>query len=230
MNYHDEKCPCCNLKEEENKQETQVTPNQNQETKKPIALIQLSGGIDSTFVLYDWLINNPDENILVHHINLINHENRCENEKLAVQRIIKWLSEKGHNNFTYIESTFDYGNIGSIIKDVEICNFFIGIILRSSKWTSVKKVYMPIYRHEKVETLRQKRANRLRKLVSNDSILNEKLGIEVIYPIEHNTKREVIDKMPEGLLELCWYCRYGGIMPCGECITCMDIKKSYMNL
>jgi hypothetical protein len=28
---------------------------------------------------------------------------------------------------------------------------------------------------------------------------------------------------------LCWYCRKGGHYPCGECITCTDIKKSYIN-
>ena len=192
--------------------------------KKPIALIQLSGGIDSTYVLYQWLMDNPDELILVHHIDLINHERRHKREQIAVDKILYWLKDHGLDNFTYIKSTFDYGGIGSIIKDVEVCNFFIGIILRSNKWNAIRSVLMPIYKRENV--LRQTRANRLRKLVSNDSIEEEKYGVTVLYPIENKTKQEVMALMPEDLLKLCWYCRYGSSKPCGKCITCVEVNKS----
>jgi 7-cyano-7-deazaguanine synthase in queuosine biosynthesis len=122
----------------------------------------------------------------------------------------------------YIESKFDYGGIGGIIKDVEVCNFFIGIILRAKRWSSINRIYMPIYKTENVK--RQIRANKIRKLVSNNSTLSEKRGVEVVYPLLNQTKKATMDAMPKELLELCWYCRYGGDKPCGECITCKQIS------
>ena len=191
-------------------------------TVKPIALIQLSGGIDSAYVLYDWLKNNPNDIILVHHIKLINHEKRSKYEAVAVKKILEWLTGKGLSNFKYIESKFDYGGIVGIIKDVEVCNFFLGVILRAKRWSSICKIFMPIYKKENVS--RQIRATKIRRLVSNQSTISEKSGIEVIYPIENKTKKEVMEKMPKELLELCWYCRKGSETPCGKCITCEEVK------
>ena len=191
--------------------------------KKPIALIQLSGGIDSTYVLYDWLISNPNDVILVHHIKLINHEKRSINEGISVKNILHWLKEKGLSNFMYIESKFDYGGIKGIIKDVEVCNFFIGIILRAKRWSSIKSIYMPIYKTENVK--RQIRANKIRRLVSNNTGLKEKEGVEVIYPLLNQSKKSTIDAMPNELLQLCWYCRYGGEKPCENCMTCEEVNK-----
>lgn len=184
----------------------------------PEALVQLSGGIDSTYVLYHWLKDNPNKTILVHHIHLKNNEGRLEYEKKAVDSILNYLREHGLDNFVYIESTFDYGNMGWIIKDVEVCGFFLGIILRNQKWTNLKKILMPIYKPEAGS--RHKRAERIRNIVS----LHRE--IEVEFPLLNMKKAEVMQGLPKELLDMTWYCRkpVNGKV-CGVCITCKDVNK-----
>jgi hypothetical protein len=183
---------------------------------KPKAIIQLSGGLDSAYCLYDWLKNNPDDFIVVHHINMINHEGRGKFEQKAVYDILGWLDKNGLNKYIYLENTFDYGNIKYIIKDVEVCGFHIGLILRNKRWASVKDVILPIYEPEMAN--RQKRAAKLIQMVSMKSTLN------LIYPIKNTSKQETISKMPKELYELCWYCRKPlNNKPCGTCHTCKSV-------
>ena len=185
--------------------------------KSPEALIQLSGGIDSTYVLYDWLRNNPDKSILVHHIHLKNHESRLEHEKVAVNNILDYLRKHGYNNFIYLESGFDYGNLGWIVKDVEVCGFFLGVILRNKRWSNLKQILLPIYKPE--AGLRHKRAERIRNIISLQR------PIEVLYPLLEFTKEDTIKALPKELLDLTWYCRkpVNGKV-CGECITCVEVN------
>lgn len=187
-------------------------------TIKPKAIIQLSGGIDSAYCLYEWLKNNPEDYILVHHINLFNQEGRAKFEEKAVYDILKWLDENGLNRYIYLESTFDYGNIRYIIKDVEVCGFHIGMILRNKRWSSVNDVILPIYEPEMAN--RQKRAAKLIKMVSLRKSLN------LIYPIKNTKKKETISKMPKELYELCWFCRKPvNNQPCKKCHTCKSVLE-----
>lgn len=186
---------------------------------KPTMLLQLSGGIDSAFVLWEWLKNNPDEICLVHHINLKNHEGRLEFEKIAVDNILKWFMNQGLNNFIYLESGFDYGTVNYIIKDVEICGLFLGIILRNPKWSGIEKILMPIY--EDINSAREIRKRKILDIVS----YNKKVKIE--YPLKGLTKLDVINKIPKELLELTWYCRKPiNKILCGKCYTCNEVNDS----
>ena len=186
-------------------------------SSKPTMLVQLSGGIDSAFVLWDWLKNNPNEICLVHHINRKNHEGRLELEKIAVNNILNWLSANGLDNFIYVESGFDYGSLNYIIKDVEICGFFLGVILRNPKWASIEKILMPIYGD--INSAREVRKRKILDIVSYD----KKVRIE--YPLKYLSKADVINKIPKKLLELTWYCRKPkNKLPCGDCYTCNEVR------
>jgi 7-cyano-7-deazaguanine synthase in queuosine biosynthesis len=186
--------------------------------KPTTTIIQLSGGIDSAYVLYDWLKNNPDEKCIVHHINLKNHEGRAEREGVAVKNILKWLKGQGLDNFTYIESTFDYGNMGYIIKDVEVCALFLGIIVRNEKWTDLKQIVEAIYEPEK--GTRHTRAKEILEIVGFNK------EISVVYPLKNLSKADVIEMMPEDLLNLCWYCRKPvNNEPCEKCATCKEVEN-----
>lgn len=191
------------------------------------ALIQLSGGIDSTFVLWKWLTENPNEFCLVHHINLIElrddqgdiSENRYYEEKLAVDKILKWLDSQGLNNYFYVENTFDYGNFTSCLFDVELCGLFAGILLQSPRWASIEDVIHPIYGWE---TEREDKKRKYMRMISERNINS-------LYPLAGLKKSDVIKQMPKQLLELCWFCRNPKqeCVPCGECHTCKEVKESY---
>lgn len=188
----------------------------------PTTLIQLSGGIDSVYIVWKYLKENPNEVFLIHHINLINNEGRWEKEKEAVDNVLNWLNENELTNYYYLENTFDYGDLHYIINDVEICGFHIGMILRNPRWSSLKRVIMPIYNKESDRELRK---SELIKLVGYNNL------IDIEYPLYSKTKEDVIREIPKELLDMCWYCRRPSaltkvIKPCGFCHTCQEVKEA----
>lgn len=184
-------------------------------------LIQLSGGIDSTFVLWWWLVNHPDEFCVVHHIDMIHFENRSKKESEAVGNILKWLDSRGLKNYFYIQNTFDYGNIPGVVFDVEVCGFTAGVILATRRCQSINKVFFPIYGNE---TEREK----IRREVM---MLTAKREIECIYPLVGLEKFDVMKMIPFELLQLCWYCRspLNG-NPCGNCHTCKQVDDCFRDV
>ena len=57
-------------------------------------LLMFSGGIDSTYVAYSYLLQNPDKKLLIHHINLQNHENRSFCQKRSVDNILNYFQQQ----------------------------------------------------------------------------------------------------------------------------------------
>lgn len=181
-------------------------------------LIQLSGGIDSTYVLWKWLQENPDKLAIVHHIELKSYEERWNMELIAIDRILKWLDNQGLKNYMYLQNTFDYGNIPGSMYDVEICGFIAGFILRSVRFNKTTKTHLPIYG---VYTEREER----RRQILNFTAKRE---IECVYPLYDKKKWEVIEELPEELFNLTWYCRTPiGDKKCGECHACKQVSKSF---
>ena len=179
-------------------------------------LIQFSGGIDSTFVLWWWLLNHPDEYCVVHHIDMMHFEKRNKEELDAVDRVLRWLDSQGLKNYFYLQNPFDYGNIPGVVYDVEVCGFLAGIILYSERFKSISKVFFPIYGHE---TTREQ----IRKEVMH---LTAKRKVECIYPLVGLSKTDVMKMMPYELLKLCWYCRVPlDGKACGNCNTCEQVLK-----
>lgn len=188
---------------------------------KATTLIQFSGGIDSAFVLWWWLMNHRDEYCVVHHIDLIHLERRNKQELLAVDRVLNWLDSQGLTNYFYIQNTFDYGNIPGVISDVEVCGFTAGIILSTRRWESISKVFFPIYGNE---TIREKTRREVMKLTS-------KREVECIYPLVGLEKSDVMKMMPFELLKLCWYCRSPlNDEPCHNCHTCIQVDSCFTDV
>lgn len=181
-------------------------------------LIHFSGGIDSTYVLWKWLKDNPNKYAIVHHINLKSYENRNEKELEAVDKILRWFDTQGLKNYFYIESGFDYGTIPGTNADVEVCGYFAGTILKTNRFYNVTKNHLPIYKRD---SDREERRRFITNFVSRKEI-------EFIYPLYGKEKWQVISEIPEELFNLTWYCR----TPlegekCQRCFTCQDVEKSF---
>jgi hypothetical protein len=132
---------------------------------------------------------------------------------------LKYLDNIGLGNYIYLENTFDYGNLGFIIKDVELCGFHLGVILRNSRWNSIRDILLPIYDNE------TKRESVRRKLIQ---LVGYGKNVNVLYPLKEKTKSDVMDAMPKHLLDLCWYCRTPKqYEPCGTCKTCKQVNDVF---
>lgn len=189
-------------------------------------LLHLSGGQDSTYVLYTWLKNNPNKKLLVHHVNLHHKaENREFEEQKAVKKILKWLKQNGFKNFEYHESSFDYGTLPHIsIKDIQVVALFTGIILRSRRFKSINKILMPWHKGE-VNAQHINRGYRVRDLLFGLDIPTE--DYELIFPIENHTREQMAKEMPLELLKLCHCCRKPvNSKNCGHCRTCKELKAA----
>lgn len=190
----------------------------------PLTLLNFSGGMDSTYVLYHWLKENPNETILLHHINLHHPaENRIEQEQTAVKNILNWLKRKGMYNFIYHQSSFDYGSLPRIsIKDIQIVALFSGIILRTPQYKSINKILFSWHKGEvDDESIRQ--GYRVKAMFTALEIPIP----EFEFPIQHLDRRDMAKKMPKELLRLTHSCRKP--LPsrnCGICKTCKELKKA----
>jgi hypothetical protein len=164
-------------------------------------LIQLSGGVDSTYILWKWLIENPNEYCLVHHIKLINYEQRHDYEIEAIDKVLRWLDNKGLKNYFYVQNTFDYGNFTSVITDSEICGFHAGILLRSPRWLSINKVLLPIY-NVNPEYAKMQKGGREHNRLEIMKTTSKRDDYESVYPLINMDKIDVVRAIPRDLLDL----------------------------
>lgn len=187
-------------------------------------LLNFSGGIDSTYVLYNWLKSNPDKKILVHHIHIRNRENRFDKEAESVQKILEWLRKKGLDNFEYIESVFDYRQTKGLCLDGLVINFFTALI--SEGYPEIRYTLLCTPLDEKLRLghnldSRRRRYESLRNAVGVGVNLSAK---EVVIDM---FKQEIIAALPPDLYELTWYCRrpQEDGSTCGECHTCKQVQR-----
>lgn len=192
--------------------------------RKADTLLHLSGGQDSTYVAWKWLVDNPDRVLFIHHINLYHKsENRLYAENEAVQKILKWFKRNRIRNFVYYESDFSYGNLPRIsIKDIQICTVFSSIILRTPSFRNIKTLLLSWHKGE-VNDPGINRGYRVKALLKAFEIE----GINLEFPISEMTRRQMADDMPADLLKLAHTCRKPDMRgACGKCKTCMEMKEA----
>ena len=179
-----------------------------------------SGGLDSTGVF--WKLVQEKKQIHVHHMNLINKENRCDAEKLAVQNICNYM--KKITEFTYSESTHNVPSIrGSFMWDSDMYNFIAGYICMMR--SDIENVALGLTKTDLGSGSGgvQNRINR------GNKILNCFTDIKKIYPVSDMSKQQIFDMLPNDLRDLTWSCRtpiYIDGVPkmCNKCKTCRELR------
>lgn len=202
--------------------------------KEPTVMINFSGGVDSTFYLYRWLLDNRDKTILVHHCLLF--KIRREVEKNAVDSILQYFREKGYDNFVYAETEFSRKGISGLLYDVEVVYFMSGMLLKN-KYTEVDTVIMPRCNEDlKANVQLAKHLEKghaqntfavpgarayhtmmfMRMLTGRD--------FDFISNYRHIPKAEMIRSLPPELIDLMWFCRTPvDNLPCKECFNCKRV-------
>lgn len=189
-------------------------------------IINLSGGIDSTYVAWSLLSKNTNAKWLIHHCVLKNKQNRWQAEKISVDNILNWFRENGLSNFDYVETEFDWGNLDhSNFHDIEVIGFITGGLLRDRRYN-----YKQVVISRSIEDLEQgeeyfKRANTRDQIVS---IMSYIPNINYSYPIQNYTREAMINFLPSDLLNLTTFCRRPQgkeFTPCGKCLTCRQTLK-----
>lgn len=196
-----------------------------------------SGGIDSAGVLHQLMTDEKYKELplVVHHIHIVNRENRAKAEAVAVKNILNYYKENSIKKFLYTESTFNTAGFAPLQSkrfpfDMDICAFMAGNLCAARK--SIRQVAMGRTKTD-VDNggdgflLRMKRAQ---GIFRNVVALDMKEAPEYIFPVVDYTKKEIWEFLPEEVRTNCWWCRkpiYSETespKPCTKCQTCQDVK------
>jgi 7-cyano-7-deazaguanine synthase in queuosine biosynthesis len=184
--------------------------------KKPNVLLMFSGGLDSTGAF--WKLLQEKEKIHVHHLYLVNKENRALAEDKAVKDIIDYMKKIG--DFSYSESYHEYPSYnGNFMWDSDMYNFIAGTICLSIK--SIKEVAIGRTKSDTGVDLRAERGTKILNAFDPN--------IKKIYPVGDMTKKEIYKMLPEDLRNITWSCRRPTYdqetKACNRCKTCMEMNK-----
>jgi 7-cyano-7-deazaguanine synthase in queuosine biosynthesis len=186
--------------------------------ERPDTLIMFSGGLDSTGVF--WKLIKSTKKLHVHHLYLVNKENRAKAEDRAVSAIVAYM--KNIREFGYSESYHEYPSYnGNFIFDSDIFSFMAGSICLSTK--TIREVAIGMTASDMGSGLSE-RVNRANKIFESFGTKAQK-----VYPLMDMTKKQIYEMLPEDLRNMSWSCRtpiYEGdeIKECGRCRTCREIK------
>ena len=195
-----------------------------------------SGGLDSTGALWT-LLKNTKYKLHLHHLHLVNPTKRAKVEQAAVKNILSYIGQR-YSSIIYSESYHEYTSYSyftktegtnrailneNLISDSDIYNFMAGTI--SMCLPHIKRVAIGRTKSDDNPLIidRATRGSELLKLFAPN--------VQKIYPVEHLTKEEIYNMLPEELRDLTWSCRTPVIIDdnfaeeCGECKTCLELKK-----
>ena len=203
--------------------------------KPIIAFINLSGGVDSTYYLWRWLRENPEQRILVHHCLFL--KKRLEKEKNACDNVLTYLNSVGLKNFKYVETGIQRGTVQGKILDIELLSANTAIALKSCK--TIRQVLLPYCQEETaaldshiksggtIQTFDH--THRYWKVNQVYELLSGKRYDYLFYKGDEGglmSKRQMIQEMPQELFEKTWYCRRPTTegQVCGKCHTCRKVQ------
>jgi 7-cyano-7-deazaguanine synthase in queuosine biosynthesis len=181
-----------------------------------------SGGLDSTGALWK-LLQDESNRIHLHHLRLVNKENRTQAEDIAVQNIIEYINQIRSVN--YSQSYHEYPSYNNaFIWDSDLYNFIAGTICMSLK--NIKSVAIGRTKSDTGIEERAIRGTKIFKLLAPN--------VEKIYPVGEMTKIEIHNMLPKKLRDMTWSCRTpiymdeNTIKECGKCKACreLDIMKN----
>ncbi len=183
------------------------------------ALHNLSGGLDSTFTAWKWLLEHP-ERLLIHHCRLVTKQHRYPNEAEAVDRILQWFRDHGLGHFDFIETGFDYGTSRAGVYDIEVIGFMNAVVLRGKCYKDVDTILVSASENDmnlRNISVRQERREAVIRL------MNPEREVTFAWPIKHLSREAMTTQIPPDLYALTWSCRRPrNGEPCGTCHACRN--------
>lgn len=182
-------------------------------------LLMFSGGLDSTGVF--WKLIQEKKPIHVHHLYLVNRENRAKAEDEAVKNIIKYM--KNFGEFEYSESFHEYPSYkGNFLWDSDIFSFMAGAICLSIG--TIEEVAIGVTKTDLNSnlSLRIERANKIFDAFGTKA--------KKVHPLIDFTKKQIYEMLPSDLRNLSWSCRMpiykdDEIKKCERCRSCIEMKS-----
>jgi hypothetical protein len=192
-------------------------------SETPTTLLGLSGGLDSVYVLYQWLRDHPDERLLVHHCRLVNWWGRQPFETAGARAAVAWCRDQGLDNFDYIETSIDVGDLRRLPYDEFLLTVLNGLILRDPRYQGLRTILVPTPKDEYDRLGRRLDSRRAKSRHIREQFSTAPL--RAVYPVAHLSKQEIVAACPPELRAVSWSCRQPTAdgNPCQVCHTCEQI-------
>jgi len=203
-----------------------------EEKEKPLILCMFSGGLDSVGVLYRLLTAPEYEeyDIHVHHMHLLNRDERGEAEAHAVKALYRAFREETGRSFTTTENVMEYRFLeGTFIFDSDLAAFLSANIVRA-----IPRITKVAIGRTKTD-VQDAKSDFIRRMQRTQNIFDEVLSLEEaaaerMFPVVDYTKAEIYQMLPESIRKHAWSCRNPVYYddkpsePCGVCHTCEDLR------
>ncbi len=192
---------------------------------KVVAMV--SGGLDSVAAVYKLLTETECE-IIMGHVSLQNREKRWEAENIAIGNLYQYLS-KNIRPFGFNESTFRFNHKNFMGWDVDVTNGFIASqILVGEK--NARYVASGLNKSDLERSRVVDRAGRTVNIIDGATEGLVEFKPKFVRPVRDMYKSDMIDQLPEELVQLTWSCRTpvrneSSWTRCGKCYTCQEMKR-----
>lgn len=191
-----------------------------------IKLIMFSGGLDSTYILYD-AVKNTNDKIWVHHIVLKNTvEVRWKEELLAARKIMEYCQKI--RRFPYSESEWGFPFKKYFCWDIDIVAFTAAqIVPNIAGDDKVVLVTGRVKEDDNVESSVQQLEYTQAIWEASIKKFSGRVEDKILKPIKDKHKKDLITELPLDLLNMVWYCRNSDQgRPCGKCKSCKDMIEA----
>lgn len=195
-------------------------------------LLMLSGGADSAAALIKLLSDN-DEPVFAHHIVIRDLESatRHKAENLACDRVVKYCREH-YRDFVFTKSLWDFP-LPYFGWNLTLCAFVGARVLRSFPAARITRYAVGIIDEPHTLGMWKERVEEARATFYA-GLITARLDYqpEIVWPVAHMTKSEVLDSLPAELAKTVSFCRnpvemWGNrFRPCGKCISCNTRKEA----
>ena len=186
----------------------------------------LSGGVDSTYLLYRYL-TQTDKPVHVHHIEYRHPQTtRGIMENIACKEITRYLQT--YRPFTYSDSRYECSYQNFMGWDSDLCLLEASRCACNLEEANLITVelgwcYEDLELPHNIERVRKNVNDILWQALVNS--VNERVNLNPILPktliLDKITKQQMKDEMPPELYNMCWSCRFPkGSNPCGQCNSC----------
>jgi 7-cyano-7-deazaguanine synthase in queuosine biosynthesis len=189
-------------------------------TRRRTGLVMLSGGLDSVALLVN-LLQETDQQLYAHHIELQNFENRRRAENEALEQVLAYC-RRHYRPFSYSTSRVEFplGRGGGFDLSLVL---FTAARVHTALGCVVDAVYtghLSPTRDEIVEG----------SAVLNACYISKSFKPRWLWPLAHLKKVDVYRALPRELAAMTWSCRRpvaagGTYRPCGRCHTCRSLQE-----
>ncbi|MCB9991490.1 MAG: hypothetical protein H6867_08940 [Rhodospirillales bacterium] len=191
---------------------------------KPTILCMFSGGLDSFGCAWQLFTNDAykDFHIHLHHMHIVNVEQRTQNEEEATRRFVTYCEQEFRRDFTFTENImgFRFLQSGDFPMDSYLYGFVSAMIANNNpnivhvavgRTKTDMENDVPLYPHIQ-------RGHR----IFEASLTDERQGkITYIFPVRDISKNAIYEALPPRLQQSFWSCRRPvNLKPCHQCETC----------